>query len=78
MATTAARSQVYFARARRLPRTLIIGGVILAFYIFVALTGRFWAPYDFARTGTGRRQSSQSACWSWTGRAPRPRRAPRG
>jgi peptide/nickel transport system permease protein len=54
MASTTARSQIYFARARRLPRTLIIGGVILVFYILVALTSRYWAPYDFARTGTGR------------------------
>jgi peptide/nickel transport system permease protein len=54
MATAAARSHIYFARARRLPRTLKIGGVILAFYIFVALTGRFWAPYDYDQTGTGR------------------------
>jgi peptide/nickel transport system permease protein len=51
---TAARSYIYFARVRRLPRTLIVGTVILAFYLFVALTSRFWAPYDFARTGTGR------------------------
>jgi peptide/nickel transport system permease protein len=54
MAMTAARSYVSFARVRRLPRTFIVGGVILAFYVFVALTSRFWAPYDFARTGTGR------------------------
>jgi peptide/nickel transport system permease protein len=54
MASTAARLQVYIARACRLPRTFMIGGIILVFYILIALTGRFWAPYDFARTGTGR------------------------
>lgn len=54
MTTAVARSRIYVARARRLPRPLMIGGLILAFYLFVALTGRFWAPYDFAKTGTGR------------------------
>lgn len=49
-----AQSRIYVARIRRLPRTLIAGSVILAFYLFTALTGRFWAPYDFAKTSTGR------------------------
>lgn len=47
------RLSASLGRIRHLPRTLIIGAVILAFYAFVALTGRFWAPYDFAKTGTG-------------------------
>lgn len=38
---------------RVLPPTLVVGGAILAVYIFVALTARFWAPYGYAQIGTG-------------------------
>jgi peptide/nickel transport system permease protein len=55
------RRNLLFARFRRLPATLIIGSIILIFYFMVALTGRFWAPYDFAKTGTGRPFSPPSA-----------------
>ncbi|MBC7811043.1 MAG: ABC transporter permease [Burkholderiales bacterium] len=43
-----------FARTRRLPAPLLAGSIILIFYLVIALTGRFWAPYDFAKTSTGR------------------------
>ncbi len=38
---------------RRLPLTLKIGALILAFYFAVALTARLWAPYDYNKIGTG-------------------------
>lgn len=41
------------ARMRRLPPTLIIGSVILIFYVVIALTARFWAPYSYSQAGTG-------------------------
>ena len=55
------RRKLLLVRFRRLPATLIIGSIILIFYAFVALTGRFWSPYDFAKTGTGRPFSPPSA-----------------
>jgi peptide/nickel transport system permease protein len=33
--------------------TLKVGALILLFYLLVALTGRFWAPYDYNKVGTG-------------------------
>jgi peptide/nickel transport system permease protein len=41
------------SRIRRLPPTLLIGSAILAFYLLVGLSGRFWAPYSPSKTGTG-------------------------
>lgn len=41
-------------RLRRLPPTLLAGAAILAAYLFVALTGQFWAPYGPTETGVGR------------------------
>ncbi|MFC2031668.1 hypothetical protein ACFLWA_13190, partial [Chloroflexota bacterium] len=38
---------------RRSPRTLIIGSLILILYLFIALTGQFWAPYPANKVGTG-------------------------
>jgi peptide/nickel transport system permease protein len=40
-------------RIHRLPPTFLIGSIILIFYLIVALTGRFWAPYSFTKTSTG-------------------------
>ncbi len=40
-------------RLRRLPPTFVIGGLIMAIYLLVALTGRFWAPYPPNKVGTG-------------------------
>lgn len=51
--TSTARLSQSLARLRRLPATLRVGGLILLFYFVVALTGRFWAPYNYAKTGTG-------------------------
>src|SRR5688572_1344707 len=59
--TVPTRRPPSLARLSRLPRPLIVGAVILAFYLVVALTGRFWAPYDFSKTGTGRPFSPPSA-----------------
>lgn len=41
------------ARLRRLPPTLIVGSLILAGYLFIAITGPVWAPYSPTETGTG-------------------------
>ncbi|MCL4876131.1 MAG: ABC transporter permease [Anaerolineae bacterium] len=38
---------------RRLPPTLIIGMMILAFYLTVAITARYWAPYTHNKIGVG-------------------------
>ena len=38
---------------RALPPTLLVGGAILAVYVLVALTARFWAPYSYEEIGTG-------------------------
>jgi peptide/nickel transport system permease protein len=51
-ASTAKRKWT-ISRIRRLPPTLLIGSTILAFYLIVGLTGRFWAPYSPNKTGTG-------------------------
>src|SRR5437899_848534 len=40
-------------RVARLPVALVIGGLILAVYTVVALTGHAWAPYDPATFGAG-------------------------
>ncbi len=40
-------------RLRRLPPGALIGGFILIVYLFVALTGRYWAPFSPTKTGTG-------------------------
>ena len=40
-------------RIRRLPPTFLTGSAILMVYLFVALTGRFWAPYSPTKTSTG-------------------------
>lgn len=47
------RSLDLFGRVRRLPLNLLIGSFIVAIYFFVALTARFWAPYDYAAVQTG-------------------------
>jgi peptide/nickel transport system permease protein len=38
---------------RALPPTLLVGCAILAVYVLVALTARFWAPYSYEEIGTG-------------------------
>jgi peptide/nickel transport system permease protein len=48
------------SRIRRLPRNMLIGGVIILIYFFVGLTGRFWAPYNYSEIGTGPPYSSPS------------------
>ena len=40
-------------RIRYLPRPMIVGGLILAVYLFVALTGPLWVPYGPAKVGVG-------------------------
>ncbi len=45
---------------RRLPLTLKVGALILAFYFAVALTARLWAPYDYNKVGTGMPFSASS------------------
>ena len=60
MATLTASRLASFRRVGRLPRPMQVGGVILLFYLLVALTGPLWAPYDFAKTGTGRPFSAPS------------------
>jgi peptide/nickel transport system permease protein len=40
-------------RIRRLPPTLIMGGVILIIYLVIAITGPAWAPYGPSKVGTG-------------------------
>jgi peptide/nickel transport system permease protein len=40
-------------RIRRLPPTFLIGSLVLIFFLILALTGRFWAPYSATKTGTG-------------------------
>ena len=49
----AATHRLTLNRIRRLPPTLLIGSIILIFYLVVGLTGRFWAPYSPSKTGTG-------------------------
>lgn len=44
----------WFLRIRRLPRGMLIGGVILIVYLFVALTGDYWTPYDYNQVATGK------------------------
>lgn len=41
-------------RARRLPKTMLIGGVILLVYLIVAFVGYFWTPYPYQKIATGR------------------------
>src|SRR5689334_15938019 len=41
-------------RIGRLPTTFKIGVVILAFHVFVAITGPLWAPYTYNKVGTGK------------------------
>jgi len=40
-------------RIRHLPPTLLAGGAILAVYVLVAITARWWAPYGYAEISTG-------------------------
>jgi peptide/nickel transport system permease protein len=40
-------------RVRRLPPTFLIGSVVIFFFLILALTGRYWAPYSASKTGTG-------------------------
>jgi peptide/nickel transport system permease protein len=42
------------ARLRRLPVTMLIGSVILIIFLIIALTARFWTPYSYAKTSTGK------------------------
>jgi len=44
----------WLSRIRRLPRSMRIGGGILIVYLFVALTGDLWAPYDYNQIATGK------------------------
>lgn len=41
-------------RIRRLPWTLVLGSILLALYLLVAITGPLWAPYPYDRVGTGK------------------------
>jgi peptide/nickel transport system permease protein len=41
-------------RARRLPRTMLLGGVILLIYLIVAVVGYFWTPYPYQKIATGK------------------------
>ncbi len=50
-----------YNRIRRLPPTFLIGCIILIIYLLIAITGRFWAPYSPAKTGTGPPFSPPSA-----------------
>jgi peptide/nickel transport system permease protein len=52
------RRQLLF---KRVPPTLIAGGIILVFYFLVALTAPFWAPYDYGKIMTGKPQSGPTA-----------------
>ena len=38
---------------RALPPTLLVGSAMLAIYVLVALTARFWAPYGYGQIATG-------------------------
>jgi peptide/nickel transport system permease protein len=41
-------------RVRRLPWALVLGSVLLAIYILVAITGPLWSPYTYDRVGVGK------------------------
>jgi peptide/nickel transport system permease protein len=41
-------------RARRLPRTMLLGGAILLIYLIVAVVGYFWTPYPYQKIATGK------------------------
>jgi peptide/nickel transport system permease protein len=56
-----ARAGTHARPIRRLPPTLLVGSAILAVYVLVAVTARFWAPYDYAQIGTGTPFSQSSA-----------------
>jgi peptide/nickel transport system permease protein len=43
----------FLSRLRRLPPTLLMGCLILAIYFAVAITSRFWVPFDYNTIGTG-------------------------
>lgn len=51
---------------KRLPPTLIVGGIILVFYGLVALTGGLWAPYPPSKLVTGPPHSAPSS-QNWFG-----------
>jgi peptide/nickel transport system permease protein len=48
-------------RTRRLPRTMLLGGVILIIYLIVAVVGYFWTPYPYQKIATGRPFETPSA-----------------
>lgn len=60
-AVTMPRLQRSLLNWSRLPASLKAGLIILLFYLLVALTGSLWAPYDAAKTGTGKPFSAPSA-----------------
>jgi peptide/nickel transport system permease protein len=39
---------------RRLPPTMIAGGIILIIFLIIALTAQFWAPYAYSKIGAGK------------------------
>jgi peptide/nickel transport system permease protein len=47
----AANPTAKVSRIRRLPPYLVAGSVILAIYLFVAITGPLWAPYKYSQVG---------------------------
>jgi peptide/nickel transport system permease protein len=49
------------ARVRGLPPTMIVGGLILAVHVIVAVTGPAWTPYPMSKIGTGMPFSPHSA-----------------
>ena len=48
-------------RVRRLPWALVVGSILLALYILVAITGPLWAPYVYDRVGTAKPFAAPSA-----------------
>ena len=48
-------------RARRMPKTMLVGGVILIVYLIVAVVGYFWTPYPYQKIATGRPFETPSA-----------------
>jgi peptide/nickel transport system permease protein len=59
VATTRVSGRV--GRIRRLPFPLVLGSILLALYIVVAVTGPLWAPYSYDRVGTGKPFAPPSA-----------------
>jgi peptide/nickel transport system permease protein len=48
-------------RVRRLPWALVLGSILLAIYVLVAITGPLWSPFAYDKIGTGKPFASPSA-----------------